>query len=192
MFGTLLEGSSDDTAIVIASDHAAIPQVKATDVYGLLRDNGYVVLKDASRPFDPNEDYDNIDLERSKVFVTPVRSFEIFVNAPEGSQEYTRIQNEVLTLLRTWVDKAAGKCPVVVALPKRHAPLLGHWGEQCGDIVFFMEDGYVSGYPSEKREGEDPYVWVPDAFGAHHGPYLPTARTEVSSNMAFSWGGAPG
>ena len=190
MFGTLLEGVPEDTAIVVVSDHGVIPQFRATDVFGLLRDNGYLALKDSSDAFDPNEDVDNIDMERTKVFVTPVRSFEIFVNAPEASEEYTRIQDEVLTLLRTWVDKSTGKCPVVVALPKSEAPLLGFWGDQCGDIVYFMEKGYVSGYPSGKAQGDDPYVWIPDSFGAYHGPYLPTARTEVSSNMAFflAWG----
>ncbi len=190
--GALLDDAPDDTAVIVVSDHAAIPQVRATDIYRLLIDKGYLVLKDGSNVFDPNEDADNVDMERTKVFVTPVRSYEIFVNAEEGSDEYVRIQTEVLTLLRTWLDKETGRCPVALALPKKHAPLLGCWGEQCGDIVFVMEDGYVSGYSSGSVVGDDPYVWTPARFGAHHGPYLPTARTEVSSNMAFFLGWGPG
>ena len=189
-FETLVDGAPEDTAVFVVSDHAAYPQIRSTDVYRLLKDNGFLVLKDPSKTFNPNEDFDNIDMERTRVFVTPVRSYEIFVNAPEGSDEYRRTQTEVLTLLRTWVDEESGKCPVAIALPKVHAPLLGFWGEQCGDVVFIMEDGYVSGYSGERREGDDPYVWKPSRYGAHHGPYLPTARTEVSSNMAFflAWG----
>ncbi|MDP6403133.1 MAG: alkaline phosphatase family protein, partial [SAR202 cluster bacterium] len=192
LIGSLLDNAPEDTAVIVVSDHAAIPQVRATDIYGLLIDNGYLVLKDSSREFDANEDADNIDMERTQVFVTPVRSYEIFVNALEGSKEYERIQREVLALLRTWTEKATGRCPVALALPKYHAPLLGLWGDQCGDIVFIMDDGYVSGYTSGRPQEGDPYVWEPDQFGAHHGPYLPTARTEVSSNMAFFLGSGPG
>ena len=192
MFATLMEDAPEDTAVIVVSDHAAIPQVRATDMYRLLKDRGYLVLKDPSRTFDPTEDFDNIHMERTRVFVTPVRSFEIFVNAPEGSDEYLQVQKEVLTLLKTWVDAETGRCPVAIALPKQHAPLLGYWGEQCGDIVFVMEDGYVSGYSSPHRQGGDPYVWKPAKYGAHHGPYLPTARTEISSNMAFFLGWGPG
>ena len=192
LFSTLTKDAPDDTAILVVSDHAAIPQVRATDIFRLLQDNGYLILKDSSKTFDPNEDYDNVDLERSKVFVTPVRSYEIFINAPEGSDEYGDIQRSVLTLLKTWVDGDTGRCPVAIALPKHHAPLLGFWGEQSGDIVFVMEDGYVSGYSSGRPDGDDPYVWSPTRFGAHHGPYLPTARTRTSSNMAFFLGWGPG
>lgn len=190
IIATLLDGNPQDTAIVVVSDHAAYPQKKATDIYGMLRDKGYLVLKDNVEHFDPNEDFDKVDMARTKVFVTPVRSYEFFINAPEGSKEYEAIQDQVLTMLRTWVDKESGKCPILLALPKRHAALLGYWGDQCGDIIYFMEDGYESGYPSADVQRPDPYVWVPKDFGAHHGPYLPTARTKVSSNAAFflGWG----
>jgi predicted AlkP superfamily phosphohydrolase/phosphomutase len=188
----LMNDSPEETSVVVISDHAAIPQQKATDIYGMLIDNGYLVRKDGSREFDANQDSDKIDMERSKVFVTPVRSYELFVNAPEGSKEYLEIQRDVITLLRTWMDKSSGRCPVAIALPKVHAPLLGLWGPHCGDIIFIMEDGYVSGYTGGSPDGDDPYVWEPDRFGAHHGPYLPTARTSVSSNMAFFMVSGPG
>jgi len=186
MIGKLLDAADDDTAILIVSDHAAYPQVRATDLCGLLQDNGFLVLEEGfTGRFDPNEDFDRIDMARTKVFVTPYRSFELFINAPEGSQEYEEIQRDVLTLLRSWIDGERNESPVVLALPKRHAPLLGMWGEQCGDIVYFMNEGYVSGYPSaEGAEADDPYVWAPGEYGGHHSPYLSTARTAVSSNGA--------
>lgn len=194
--GSLLEEADDETAILIVSDHAAYPQVRATDLYRLLQDKGFLVLKEGfSGRFNPNEHFDQLDMERTKVFLTPLRSFELFVNAPEGSDEYKRIQTDVLTLLRSWVDTARNETPVALALPRQHAALLGFWGEQCGDIVFFMNDGYVAGYPSAEAPGSkeaDPYVWAPAEYGGHHGPYLPTARTEVSSNMAIFIARAPG
>ena len=96
LIGTLMDDDPKDTAIVVVSDRAAIPQMRATDIYRLLADNGYLMLKVELDRFDPNEDFD-------------------------------KIQREVLTLLRTWVDRASGRCPVTVALPKKHAPLLGCW-----------------------------------------------------------------
>ena len=192
LFGTLLEESPADTAVIVVSDHAAIPQFRATDIPRLLHDKGYLVYTEPVAHFDPNEDFAKIDMERTQVFITPVRNYELFINAPEGSEEYTRIQREVITLLRSWVDAETGQCPVAVALPKYHAALLGCWGDQCGDIVYAMEDGYVSGYPGGDAEGQDPYVFKPGEYGAHHGPYLPTARTEESSNLAFLLAQGPG
>ncbi len=194
MFAKLLEAADDETAILIVSDHAVYPQKRATDVYRLLQDNGLLVLKEGfTKRFNPNEDFDEVDMERTKIFLTPLRSFELFINAPEGSAEYKEIQRDVLTLLRSWVDKENNQSPVAVALPKVHASLLGYWGEQCGDVIFIMEDGYVAGYPSAEGDGSaDPYVWAPGSYGGHHGPYLPTARTELSSNMAVFIGRAPG
>lgn len=194
LVGTLMEGAPQETTVIVVSDHAAFPQFRATSIYQLLCDKGYLVLKDPAKGCDsPGEIAWNIDMTRTKVFVTPVRNFELFVNAPEGTAEYKRIQEEVITLLRTWVDKETGQCPVAIALPKKHAQLLGFWGEQCGDIVFFMEDGYSSGYPSARAKGSnDPYVWKPAEYAAHHGPYLPTARTDIASNAAFFLGWGPG
>ncbi len=194
MFEKLLAAADDETALLIVSDHAAYPQMRATDVYKLLQDEGFLVLNEGfTGRFNPNEQFDQVDMERTKVYLTPVRSFELFVNADEGSDEYLGIQNDVLTLLRSWVDSERNTSPVAVALPKQHAALFGMWGEQCGDVIFFMNDGYVAGYPSAEGEaGSDPYVWAPSEYGGHHGPYLPTARTETSSNMAIFIARAPG
>ena len=192
LFGTLLENAPEDTAVIVVSDHAAIPQFRATDIPRLLHDNGYLAFTEPVAHFDPNEDFAKIDMERTQVFITPVRNYELFINAPEGSAEYVRIQREVITLLRSWVDHETGQCPVAVALPKYHAALFGSWGDQCGDIVYAMEDGFVSGYPGGDAAGQDPYVFKPSEYGAHHGPYLPTARTAQSSNMAFLLSHGPG
>ena len=194
LFAKLLDAADEETAILIVSDHAVYPQIRATDVFKLLEDNGLLVFKEGfSKRFNPNQDFDQVDMDRTKIFLTPLRSFELFINAPEASPEYKQIQRDTVTLLRSWVDKERNQSPIAVALPKVHASLLGFWGEQCGDIVFIMEDGYVGGYPSSEAESSaDPYVWAPAAYGGHHGPYLPTARTELSSNMAIFIGRGPG
>ena len=72
LFGTLLENSPADTISIVVSDHAAIPQFRATDIPRLLHDNGYLSYTEPVAHFDPNEDFAKIDMDRTQVFITPV------------------------------------------------------------------------------------------------------------------------
>jgi predicted AlkP superfamily phosphohydrolase/phosphomutase len=95
--------------------------------------------------------------------------------------------------LRTWVDEETGRCPIALALPKHHAPLVGFWSDQCGDVVFFDDDGYMHGYMGEWRSIKgNASLGEPEWYGAHHGPQLPTSRTDYCSIMAFLLASAPG
>jgi len=192
MLGTLLDGLDENSCVLVVSDHGMVPDVRCINFRKFLYEKGFLVLKDPSRGLDRDEaPDDNIDWEKARVFMKPGRCFDIFINAPQGSDQYARTQNELLTALRSWVDEGTGRCPIAVALPKHHAALLGFWGDQCGDVVFFMESGYVHGYMGEWRgiKGGG-YLGEPEWYGAHHGPQFPTTRTSVSSNMAFflAWG----
>ncbi len=194
MVGTILEGRDDNTCIIVASDHACVPDRRAINMRKFLYEKGFLTLKDPSKGLDQDETpEENIDWEKTKVFMKPGRGYDIFINATEGSTEYLRIQEELLCTLRTWVDEGTGHCPIAVALRKRDAPLLGFWGDQCGDVVFVNEDGYAHGYMSGwggiKGGG---YVGEPFQYGAHHGPQLPTSKTQIASNMAFLLANGPG
>ena len=92
----------------------------------------------------------------------------------------------MLLALRTWVDEEAGRNPVAIALPRRDAYILGQWGDQCGDVVFAWDHGYVSGYYGQWHGiAGGGCVGAPNVFGAHHGGFLPT-MSEVSSSFG-SW-----
>ena len=79
-----------------------------------------------------------------------------------------------------------GGNPVAVALPRRDAYILGQWGDQCGDVVFAWDHGYVSGYYGQWRGiAGGGCVGAPNVFGAHHGGFLPT-QSEASSSFG-SW-----
>ena len=67
---------------------------------------------------------------------------------------------------------------VSLALRKRHAAVLGLWGEEIGDVVFFYADGY-----DWWASGNDPEL-LPHGAAAH-GPQLPTSATPFSSDMPF-------
>lgn len=194
MIATIMNGLDDNSCILVASDHAAVPDRRAINMRKFLYEKGFLALKDPTKGLDrdetPNE---NIDWTKTKAYMKPGLGYDIFVNAPEGSSEYINIQNDLIRVLRTWVDEDANMCPVAIALRKKDAPLLGFWGEQCGDVVFVDEDGYAHGYMGEWGEIKGGgYVGAPRHYGAHHGPQLPTSKTQVSSNMAFLLAHGPG
>lgn len=194
MLGTILDGLDDDSCIIVVSDHAVAPDRRAINIRKFLYENGFLTVKDPSKGLDRDEaPEENIDWQKTKVFMKSGRGYDIFINAEEGSPEYLKIQHDLIRLLRTWVDEDTGCCPVAIALRKKDAPLLGFWGDQCGDVVFVNEDGYAHGYMSEwggiKGGG---CIGEPLRCGAHHGPQLPTSRTQVASNMGFLLANGPG
>ena len=86
--------------------------------------------------------------------------------------------------MRSWIDEETGRTPIAVALPKRDAYLLGQWGDQCGDLVFAWDHGYVSGYLAQwKKIIGGGSVGSPELYGAHHGGFLPT-QNDISSTFA--------
>ena len=103
-----------------------------------------------------------------------------------GCEAFETIERELLTALRTWVDEETGQTPIAFALPKRDAFLLGQWGDQCGDVVFAWDHGYVSGYfPQWKRILGGGIVGAPEVYGAHHGGFIPTDNGYSSSFGSF-------
>ena len=90
-------------------------------------------------------------------------------------REFDEIERELLLALRTWVDEGVGRTPIAIALPKRDAYLLGQWGDQCGDVIFAWDHGYVSGYYGQWKgivgggSGRcTPSVWrTPRRFSTH-------------------------
>ena len=55
---------------------------------------------------------------------------------------------------------------MAIALPRRDAYILGQWGDQCGDVVFAWDHGYVSGYYGQWRGiAGGGCVGAPNVFG---------------------------
>ena len=79
--------------------------------------------------------------------------------------------------------KKIGRTPIAIALPRRDAYILGQWGDQCGDVIFAWEHGYVSGYYGQwKGIVGGGAAGAPRVFGAHHGGFIPT-QSEISSSF---------
>ena len=191
--GTFLQAADAETAVLVLSDHGSVPDVRAINYNKFLVERGFLVLRDGAHGLERDEvTADQIDWDKTQAYMRPGRGLEIFINA-KTPDEYARIQDVLILTLRTWVDEGTGRTPIAVALRKRDAHLLGFWGDQCGDVVFVNELGFMHGYFGEWGGIKgDVSLGEPEWYGAHHGPQLPTAGTAHSSNLGCFVMAGPG
>ena len=182
ILGRLWEDADDRTFVGVLSDHGCSPDVRVANIRQFLHERGFLVLKGGHENLVRDQvREEEIDFERTRAWLKDDKGFDIFINAEPGP-EFDRIEAELLLALRTWVDEEVGRNPVAVALPRRDAWLLGQWGDQCGDVVFAWDHGYVSGYYGQWRGiAGDASVGAPNVYGAHHGGFLPTRSRDSSS-----------
>ena len=192
ILGKLWEEADEDTFIGILADHGCSPDVRVANIRKFLHDSGFTVIKDGEERLERDDiREDDIDFEKTTAYLKDDKGFDIFINADPG-HEFDRIERDLLVALRTWVDEEFGTTPVAIALPRRDAYLLGQWGDQCGDVIFAWDHGYVSGYYGQ-WEGivGGGSAGAPKVFGAHHGGFIPT-QSEVSSSFATLMLSGPG
>ena len=150
--GRLLEQADDDTLVVLTSDHGA--KAKTADFH--VED---VLLKADLLAYQSEGDH-QVDWGRTKAIGQ--RYVHIYVNTkgrdPQGivesGDEYERAREEVIKALHEYVDPKTGLKPIVLALKREDARILGLYGDKVGNIIFAI----------------DP------RFGKEHGDVLPTAR----------------
>jgi len=192
ILGKLWEAADENTYVGVISDHGAFPDIRIANIRKFLFEKGFTVLKNGSESIE--EDWaseEDIDWGKTRAYLKATKGFDIYINAQPGP-EYDRIEAELLTALRTWTDEQTGRTPIAVALPKRDAYLLGQWGDQCGDIVFVWDHGYVSGYLAQwQKIVGGGSVGAPEVYGAHHGGFLPT-QSDISSTFATLLLAGPG
>ncbi|MEE2657667.1 MAG: alkaline phosphatase family protein [Candidatus Latescibacterota bacterium] len=192
ILGRMWEAADDDTFVGILADHGATPDDRIANIRKHLVDEGFTVLVDgATSAVETDEVLEkDIDWDRTKAYLKDDKGFDIWINA-EGVR-YHEIERELLLSLRTWVDDEVGRSPIAIALPRRDAWILGQWGDQCGDVIFAWDHGYVSGYYGQwKGIVGGGNSGAPEVFGAHHGGFLPT-RTEISSSFGTFMLAGPG
>lgn len=179
--------AGDEVYVGILADHGAYPDIRIANIRQFLYDQGFLVLKNGPAAIAEDQDRipaEEIDWAQTTAYIAK-RGFDITINAEPGPQ-FDEIERKLLTALRTWVDEEAGRTPVAIALPKRDAYLLGQWGDQCGDVIFAWDHGYVSGYYSQWLGivgGGN--VGAPEVYGAHHGGFLPIDNGFSSTYGSF-------
>jgi hypothetical protein len=183
VLGRIWEGADADTYVGIVSDHGAAPDIRIANIRKFLHDRFFTVLKDGAKGLEQDQVLESdIDWDRTRAYLKDDKGFDIFIHA-DTEEEFDRTEKELLLALRTWVDEEVGRTPIAVALPRRDAYLLGQWGDQCGDVVFSWDHGYVSGYYGQwKGIVGGGTAGSPEVYAAHHGGFLPT-QTDVSSTF---------
>ena len=149
--GQYLDMLDDGWTIMIVSDHGQIcgpyePPLLGdsggVDV-GVMRELGYTeVLKDENG----NDTY---QIDWSKTRAISKMANNIFINlkgrSPQGivdPVDQYELEEQIITDLYSYKYPQTGKRVVALALRKKDAAILGMGGEDCGDIVFMLAEGY--------------------------------------------------
>ncbi len=193
--------------LAIVSDHGHIPHLKAMSVNNLLAKAGLLVwnLKDGRA---------TVNWAQTKAYAGPCLG-HVWINLrgrdPEGCvspQDYVAVQERIIDTLTSFRDLAAGKSPVVLALKKDEAAVLGQWGKRTGDVVYLMREGYTGDSnwfpltpegrvvvplgPSVRHEIEMGKGFVAAKFQSTHGCGLPTSTLGRGTEQAILAMAGPG
>ncbi len=179
--GHLIQHKSEDTLLILASDHGDVPNAYMCDIYSRLEQSGLCTLDQSGLPL----------MNRSKAYLKNERGgMEIFVNLKGREAEgivdpadYEKVQTEIFHAITTWYHETPeGLMNVAgITVRKQDAGPLGFWGDDAGDVIFAYNQGFVWGY-NDNRDIVAPVT----APGANHGPQIPTASTAHSSNYGIA------
>jgi len=174
LVGEFLKYLDEETYLIVVSDHGNSPNRKVYSILKALADRGLIEVEEY-------EGKRRVNWAKSKIFIDLTN---IYVNLKSRykmgvveNSEYEDIRREVIDVLRSCKDQD-GEYVVAFALRREDASIVGLWGEHVGDIVFAYSPGFTWGHIFL---GSDGSVRV---GGANHGPQVPTAETEISSNYA--------
>ncbi|GGE27915.1 hypothetical protein GCM10011391_03000 [Pullulanibacillus camelliae] len=179
--GKILDEKDDHTTLLIASDHGNYPNFYVCDIYRRLAECGLAVIDENGFPI----------FSQSKAYLKDSRGgLEVYVNL-QGREEqgivapadYEQVQTDIFRALTTWYhDTPKGLMNVIgLTIKKQDASLLGYWGDRTGDVLFAYNRGFVWG----TNAGGEAVAAVKHP-SANHGPQIPTARSEHSSNYGIA------
>lgn len=137
--------------IFILSDHGLLVGENVPPILGeyaglntkVMEELGYTVLKKDEE----GNSIDEVDWEKTRA--VQIRSNYIYVNLkgrdPYGivsPEEKYSLEEQIISDLYGYRDKATGKRVVGIALRNKDAVILGVNGPECGDIFFTVEEGF--------------------------------------------------
>lgn len=148
--GEFLKFLDEDWTIIITSDHGLLSEenhppvlTEGTISIPVMKELGYTVLKKDENGKELRE----IDWTKTKAIAA--RGGHIYLNL-KGRQKYGIVdpseqydlEAQIISDLYNYRDPRTNKRVVSIALRNRDAVILGLGGPECGDIYFFMEEGY--------------------------------------------------
>jgi len=157
MIGKIVEAAGENTLVIIVSDHGAKPSGHKFNPREILVKAGLLKYKEVNGKR-------VIDWEHT--LAVPQRSCYIYVNLkgrdPHGivpPEKYEEVRERIIKALYDYTDPETGLKPVVFALKKEDARIIGLHGDRVGDVIFALR-------------GE---------FGGQHGAHITTAKFGIGS-----------
>ena len=176
LLGQLLEAADDETVVVVTSDHGAKVSRPFVNVDRILERAGLLVHVPAGKGTPKKVDWysdttwstideepeGDIAIDWAHTRAMGQRSAYVYVNLkgrdPQGivepGEEYEKVCDQIIKALYDYTDPKTDRKPVVLALRREDARILGLYGDRVGDVIYALDPDY--------RE--------------EHGPFLPTAR----------------
>lgn len=149
--GRFLDLLDDGWSIFIVSDHGLIISENEPPLIGepggvsirVMQELGYTVLKTDANGQETRE------VDWSKTRAVANRGNHIWLNLkgrqPEGivtEEERYELERQIITDLYGYKDPETGLRAISLALRNKDAVYFGMNGPECGDIIFFMEEGF--------------------------------------------------
>ncbi len=150
--GRFMHLLDEDWTIIITSDHGLLSPEEDVipfigDAFGcnvrIMQVLGYTNLKHD----DEGNEIREIDWSKTKAVAT--RGNHIYVNLkgrdPEGivdPKDKDDLVQEIISDLYNYRDPETGKRIIKLAFTNRDAALIGMSGPECGDIIYFVEEGF--------------------------------------------------
>ena len=183
--------TSNDTLVIVVSDHGAVPSWSVVSIRKALVDAGLLAYK-----WDEELNKYRVDWSRTRAFPYYEPAY-IWINLkgrdPSGivsPSEYEEVREEVIKALYNIKDEESGVCPVELAVRKEEDPYVGNRekiAETIGDVIYYLRPGYqlydgiIEGLDSEFMsldEFKKGYTWRAERVFGAHAYYQPITRVE--------------
>lgn len=158
--GKFLHLLDEGWTVFIFSDHGQVAPAHDLQLLGdpggvnvgVMKELGYTVLKQDEEGNELRE----IDWTKTRAVATRACNIHLNIKGrnkhkqPDGSvidgivdpADQYELEEQIMTDLYGYRDKKTGKRIVSVALRNKDAVLLGYGGPECGDIVYWIAEGY--------------------------------------------------
>jgi len=185
----LLPCADENTLLAVVSDHGNSPNRFVCCLGKRLAETGLAFYDKEPRGQPAWDPAPRLSCSRAYPFSGLQVNVNLKGREPEGivdPKDYEATQEEIIDALYNWREPHSGKRVVALALKRQDASLLGFWGEKAGDVVFVYNSGFAWGNTRGAATVQ------PAEQGANHGPQIPTAGTDFSSNLAAMIIAGPG
>lgn len=185
MIGIVTENLGSDTDLIVVSDHGLMASRRSAWVNRLLAKHGYIAYhKDADGKV-------VIDWSRTRAFVSGFLMLNVNLKGrdPDGivepGEEYERLKEELIELLRGWIDPETGLHVMSdVFDPVKDGAFYGLGSELDGDVRYFTRPGYGL-HRSLDVDGDELVTGVVSYWHGDHGATRPTTRYGRGSDVGI-------